>query len=344
MRIPFCTFFCFLFLFTSEICADGILSPAGTIKSPDNKDFFQHSAISDKFNETWSYQLVFDNGTKAFINYATLYVPGSGRKIGCDLSFSNFKGKNPSVGRQYPPERLKENKSLSKISIKDEYFMEGLPGKGHRVYFTANKGGQFFVDVSFESALESKVKGNGVWTINGEKYAQYIHIPYGRITGKIAYNGDTLTVKGYGYMEHTWQTVQATDLAIRSFNFSTASAKTVYAGRIGITPNGEPWGHIIYSNDGKTTLLTPKTISDNGTVYSGKEFPKGRIQIHWIELQAPLSFDVSKPQQKFSILNNFDGWFAKQATKLMMGGEVFFYRGRSMDSQNNTIDWSFTGF
>jgi hypothetical protein len=59
-------------------------------------------------------------------------------------------------------------------------------------------------------------------------------------------------------------------------------------------------------------------------------------------IAAPLIFDTSRPQQKFSLLDNFDGWIAKQATKLIMGGNSFL-RGRSKDHNGHFIDWSFTG-
>jgi hypothetical protein len=144
-------------------------------------------------------------------------------------------------------------------------------------------------------------------------------------------------------MEHTWQTVQATDLAIRSFNVSSASMQNSYAGRIGITPEGSPWGNVLYTENGTTVSLSPLVVTDNGTAYTGKNFPKGNLRIQWKESAAPLIFDTSRPQQKFSLLDNFDGWIAKQATKLIMGGEVLFYRGRSKDHNGHFIDWSFTG-
>lgn len=313
-------------------------------RSPSAGDFLRAKKLSDKFNETWTYQFTLDNGTKAYINYATLYIPGSGEKIGCDLSFWNFKGKSYSVGRQYPPERLKEDRTKRTLNIKDEYFMNGTPGKGHHVFFSADKGGKFLVDLTFESAVASLIPGSGVWKIGSEKYAQYILIPYGRVSGKIAHDGDTLSVKGYGYMEHTWQTAQATDIAVRSLNFSANSAKKFYAGRIGFTKGGTPFGYAILADSGKTKIVVPKSVTDNGQAYTGKTFPKGNVGITWREGDAEsLTFDMGHPQQKFSILNNFDGWIAQKAIKLMMGGEVFFYRGRSQGPDGSKLDWSVTG-
>ena len=58
-----------------------------------------------------------------------------------------------------------------------------------------------------------------------------------------------------------------------------------------------------------------------------KVFPKGNVGITWRGNDAePLTIGMGHPQQKFSILNNFDGWIAQKAIKLMMGGGVFLPR------------------
>jgi len=330
--------FSFFAGFLNCVVAETVSQPTGTDRGVVQTDFFKHAAISDDFNEMWSYQFVFDNGTRAYVNYATLHIPGSGEKVGCDISFTNFKGKNQSVGRQYPPERLKEDKSKIRISVKEEYAMEGMPGKGHRVLFSANKNGKFLLDVTFESAQAGKVPGNGIWKIGEEKHAEYILIPYGRVKGKIAFNSDTIEVSGYGYMEHTWQTTDATKLAERAFNFSSPSTKA-FAGRLAVTSSGNPFGYVIHN--GKTLL--PQTISENGRIYSGKEFPKGPLKILWANSSDALTIDMSHPKEKFSLLNNFDGWIVKKAAKLMMGGEIFFWRGRSKNPEGLIFDWSITG-
>ena len=136
--------------------AANIQAPSFTERNVEKSDFFAKSIKSEKITEAWTYQFVFDNGTRAYINFATIIIPTSGKKIGCDISFYGFKGKNPNIGRQYPLERIWEFKDQNKISIKDEYVLEGLPGKGHRVFFSANKEdfGKFLLDVTFSSAIK----------------------------------------------------------------------------------------------------------------------------------------------------------------------------------------------
>lgn len=318
--------------------------PKGNVRGTTVDDFMPHQNPAKEFNETWNYQFVFDNGTRAYVGYSTLYVPSSGKKVACELSFWNFKGKSYTVGRQYPPERLVADKAKATIDIKGEYKMENKPGKGHHVYFTAEKDAKFFLDVTFESAENGKVPGDGVWGIGNERFGQYIHIPYGRVSGRIAYNDDTLTVKGYAYMDQAWQTVQATDLAARVINFSSNARNPLYAGRMFITPEGKYAGYALYNGGEGYKVAMPKEIKDGEQVYTGKKFSKGDLEISWKDESIPaLKFNTAKPFQKASFLDKIDSWFAKKAIKLATGGEIMFYRGRSEGSSGKKIDWCVTG-
>lgn len=325
--------------------AANIQAPSFTERNVEKSDFFAKSIKSEKITEAWTYQFVFDNGTRAYINFATIIIPTSGKKIGCDISFYGFKGKNPNIGRQYPLERIWEFKDQNKISIKDEYVLEGLPGKGHRVFFSANKEdfGKFLLDVTFSSANKGKVPGDGNWKIGSSHYGAAVLIPYGRVKGKIAFNSDTLEVKGYGYLEHTWQSGNPTDLAVRAFNLSEAT-RGAYAGRLALDEDGAPFGYIIEKKGDKSKILLPKEILENGKPYKGSKFPKAALQITWQNAEDTLTLDMSKPRQKFSMLENFDGWLAKKATKVMLGGEIFFWRGRTKSNEGYVYDWSITGF
>lgn len=331
-------------LCTSFAFAGDVVAPQGSVRSVSVDDFMPHQSNVKEFNETWSYQFVFDNGTRAFINYSTLHIPGAGKKVTCDMSFWNFKSKTYTVGRQYPPERLKANKATASIDINGEYAMEHKPGKDHRVLFSADKGGKFLVDVTFETAEVGKVPGNGVWKIGKETFGQYVHIPYGRVKGKIAYNEDTIAVKGYAYMDQTWQTEQATDMAARSVNFSTSARSPLFAGRVSISKSGEPFGYALYKDESGMKVASPKAIKDGSDNYNGKKFAKSDLTFEWQDASIPaLKFSVAKTLQKASLLDKVDGWFAKKAFKIAAGGEVLFYRGRSDASHGKKLDWCITG-
>ena len=77
------------FLFSASLAFAGdVVAPQGNVRNVSVDDFMPHKNSTKDFNETWSYQFVFDNGTRAFINYSTLNIPGAGYKVTCDNGLS----------------------------------------------------------------------------------------------------------------------------------------------------------------------------------------------------------------------------------------------------------------
>jgi hypothetical protein len=265
-------------------------------------------------------------------------MPNSGYKIGTQFSIWNFLGKSTNVGRQYPTERFKEDKNTNTINIKDEYLMEKMPGKGHRVLFTADKHGKYFLDLTFTSAQAAQIPGNGVFSVDGQKCGIYVLIPYGRVEGRIGINGDTVAVKGYGYMDHIWQTDVASNMAARSLIFAGSNENRM-AGRINISPKGEAYGYALSSKI--PTAILPENVLEGASAYNPKKFPS-QLTINWKNPDAsPLKFEA-KAQERFSILSKAEGFMERQLMKNAMG-EVFHLRGRAQSESHGRIDWVMSG-
>jgi len=305
-------------------------------------DFFRHPQKGDKYNEMWSYVFVLDNGTKVYVNYTWMYVPTQGFKIGTDFSIWNFNGKSYSVGRQYSTEKFIEDKNTNSISInKGDYLMEKAPGAGHRVLFSANKNGKKFLDVTFTSAVNGLVPGDGVFNVDGNKFALFVHIPYGRIKGRVGIGEDTVEVSGYGYMDHVWQNEKPAEMASRMLTLSMPSSKSFIAGRIGVAKNGTPYGYCIHTAENKSKIIYPISLLENEKKYNPKSFPKN-LTIVWNDTNiVPLKFEA-KAQETFSILSNFDGFMERNAVKLALG-ELLYKRGRSL-TEHGKLDWIIAGF
>ena len=52
-----------LLAFTATTNAADVVAPTGADRALTVKDFMPHKALTKEFNEIWSYQFVFDNGT-----------------------------------------------------------------------------------------------------------------------------------------------------------------------------------------------------------------------------------------------------------------------------------------
>jgi hypothetical protein len=315
-------------------------SPVGEARSANADDFFRHPNGSKNYSESWDYIFVLDNGAKAYVTYTWL---NSSSEIGTQISVWNFKNKSANVGRIYPKERYSENKVTNIISIKDEYKMENLPGKNHRVLFTADKNGKFFLDLKFTSAQTAKILGDGVFNVDGQKYGLYVHIPYGRVEGRIGINGDTIAVKGYGYMDHSWTSTEAINLVARSFIFTTTSMEkntSKIAGRVNVSPKGTVFGYATSIIEGGVAeLVVPIQILDNGSNYNPKKFPSN-AEIKWNKAEiSPLSFAVAY-QEKFPLLASLG---LPEIAIRVKGGEIYHLRGRSKTDSWGRVDWALSG-
>jgi len=326
----------------TSFCISAVNNPTGEARRTDAADFFRHPQKGDKYNEMWSYVFVLDNGAKVYVNYTWMYVPTQGFKIGTDFSVWNFKGKSYSVGRQYPTDRFVENKGENSINInKGDYLMEKLPGTGHRVLFSADKNGKKFLDLTFTSAVSGMVQGDGVSKVDGANFALFVHIPYGRVKGRIGIGEDTLEVQGYGYMDHAWQTEKPAEMAARTVTLSMPSAESFIAGRIGITKKGDTYGYVIQRSGNASKIIYANSALEDEKKYNPKSFPKN-LTFAWNDSTvAPLKFEA-KAQETFSILSNFDGFLERNAVKLSLGN-LLYKRGRST-TEHGKLDWVIAGF
>ncbi len=316
--------------------------PVGEVRKTNAADFFRHPQKSDKYNEMWSYVFVLDNGAKIYVNYTWMYVPTQGFKIGTDFSVWNFKGKSHSVGRQYPTDRFVEDKNTNSISInRGDYLMEKAPGVGHRVLFSADKNGKKFLDLTFTSAVDGMVQGDGISKVDGANFALFVHVPYGRVKGRLGIGNDTIEVQGYGYMDHAWQNEKPAEMAARTVTLCMPSSKSFIAGRIGITKNGQPFGYAIHRSENSSGIVYANAVLEDGKKYSPKKFPKNLTFAWHDSTVAPLKFEA-KANETFSILSNFDGFLERNAVKLSLG-DLLYKRGRST-TEMGKLDWVIAGF
>ena len=318
----------------ASVAYTAVKAPDGDERPLTSTDYLFHSTSGDGFTENWSYQFVFTNGMKAWVNFSRANIPTKGLKTGVDLTFHNFHGKKKAVAREYPKERFKQdaaNQTLSIKSGKSLFHMKGLPKKGHEVLFSTDKGKGYFLDMKFINAIPGKVPGNGTWKLNGKEkatYQQFIHIPYGQVEGRIAYGKDTISVKGYAYMDHIVSTKMSTETTNDAAIFSSPSASI--AGRLGTATKDFGRGHFGYAiefKDGKSHVLRPAKVS----------IQKKTLTTEWDNLET-YTFTSSSHKLCYSPLDNIDGNFARWAAKKILGGKVVLCGGQAT-SEKGPIDY-----
>ncbi len=321
--------FSILLLITSLSYSENWQAPQGAAKAISTKDYKKHELQGDRFTEAWSYQFFLSNGTKAYVTYSLNNLPIKGKVFGGELSLYNYKGKNKSVSREYPIHRFawkNEIKGMELTSKGTRMAVEGLPGKGHRVYYQTDKNQGFLLDLKFESAIAGKIIGDGVFRKGKAFFGQAIHIPQGRVTGILIVGKDTLQVKGVGVLEHTWQNILVSDLAAHAIQVFESNR---LSGKLLLTENeyGEEILGYGMLNDGGTwkAELFTNFMNAGKKMTANSKLPKN-IKIS--TASKTVSFKRKKDQQVYSPLDNIDGFFAKKAVKIALG-EIKVRRGKS---------------
>lgn len=308
-----------------------VTGPSGDVRSVNANDFFFHGTNSKQYNENWSYQFVFDNGTKAFVNFNRAKIPTKGLKTGVDLTFKNLAGRDAQVGREYPAERFvedKANKTLSITSGQSKFFMKGLPKKGHQVHFETDKDGGFYLDVEFKTAVIGKVPGNAKWRLDGDDDADYyhwIHTPYATVEGTIGTGSQRIKVKGYAYMDHVMSSRMATETTNKAYLFSSPGGHI--AGRIG--QGSKDYGRgvfgyaMIYRNESFHVIQPTMVDIEDKLVRSA-----------WDNLDE-FSFQSSGHKGCYSPLDNIEGSMARWAAKKILGGKIILCPGVAKSSMGS---------
>ena len=302
--------------------------PSGNDRNLNVDDFFKHPKIGKRFNELWFYAFIFDSGEKVYVSYSIMNPPLIEGKCGADISVYNFEGKNYSVARGLPQSILREIHTTNTIRIGENFCMKGLPGAGHQVYYETSKNEGFLLDLTFTSVIAGKVRGDGIFRSGDIRFAQYIHIPYGRVSGILRIGGISKEVNGYGYMEHTWQNKMVSKLA--KFAIQIFGNGNIPSGRTIIGTNhlpATPFGYSLDISSGEARVVFPRRVLGDNRTLTGNSPVPGRFQIDWISSSKEPSKFFRNDQQKYLALSTIDGFFKKKVAKLAMGGEIAFYRG-----------------
>ena len=331
-------YFIIVFIFATGALAAPVASmshPVGVDRELNVDDFFRHPKVGARFNELWFYAFVFDSGEKAYVGFSIMNPPVIGSKCGAELSIHNFRGRNYCVARGLPQSELRQNRADQTIRIGEKFHMKGLPGTGHHVSYETEKNEGFLLDVTFSSSIKGKVRGDGIFRSGETQYAQYIHIPYGRVSGTLRVGSHSKQVNGYGYMEHTWQNVLVSKLATHAIQVFGKGAMPVGRTIIGSKHySNHPFGYSLDISSEEALVVFPKSVSGNSHPLTYQSPVPDRYSIDWLLPSIKSSFLIRADQEKYFALSTVDGLLKKKAAKVALGGELVFYRGNITTDQD----------
>jgi hypothetical protein len=282
-----------------SVCA--ATPPTGVLRPMQVQDLLLVKRTPRWYNEVWSWQFLFDNGTQATLNYTWARLGFKDPVCGADLAYAGFEGRNYSVGREYPQDRFKQSASPFRIQIHPEMSAQGLPPESHHVHFETTKNQGFYLDMEFSRMVPGVVWGNGIWKVGDDNLTIVLAIPSARVKGRIAVGKDTLQVEGWAVMEHVSQTALLADIfnsSIRAFaagpepsylnlfrendggdwtgfgvEWSPSGPHLVAPGRVFVQDGGNlpPLAFSITSPDGRRLAFRRSTVAQSGSLLDGME-------------------------------------------------------------------------
>ena len=286
-----------------------ITSPLAEFKQATSADLKPRFRNQKNFNEIWSYQMLFSNGTQAFINLSRINHKGD-NNTGADMSFVNFKGGTDFVTCKYPAKKYFEYKDQGgkkKLSFHHNIWIEADENQ-QRIHFYRKKNGtRYFCDLTFTEMVpglipieeEAKLAG-------GQTAGLIIQFPKAKVHGKIALNNDTIQVSGVAYSDHTYQSDLPTELISYGSRFFRVD-EGVHAGLVLRSQKGTVFGYTLEEDGNEIKLKVPLSINKDGTHIKYKS-----------SVDKWSGFQRTQKWQVLDELGSIGGFFAKKlATDLI---------------------------
>jgi len=298
--------------------------PSGGLRGTGAGDLLLTKRKPRYYNEVWSWQILLDDGTQVGLNFTYARLGFKDPVCGADLSVAGFKGRNFTVGREYPEDHLQQGGNPVRLQIHPDIWFQGQPPAGHHVHFATTKNEGYFLDLEFSQMVPGVAWGNGVFALDDGDLGISVPIPSARVSGRLAVGGDTVKVEGWAVMEHMRQTALLGDLVDETFRGFRTGPNPAYLNVF--KEKGEGWsGFGVEWKDGKPQLLTPAAI---GVASGGGINPPVRVDFASRE-GAHIVMDRRTVGQANSILDGMEG-VTRWVVKNFMG-DVRLARGRTSD-------------
>jgi hypothetical protein len=318
-----------------------VQTPTGDLRTATMADLKPHPSSSKTYNEFWTYQFYFEGDIQACLNFSRVNAGSFKSPVcGADLGIIGLKGRNFVVAREYDKSNFIFTDSLSQLRVHENIWFQGKLPEEHRVHFvTTKRGVSYYLDLAFTDILPGKVWGDGIFKVDGDQVGIFIHIPYAKVSGRMAVNGDTMDVKGRAYMDHTYQT----DLAPKLVNGGYRYVSRTPPLNVGyfLQPNSGtlPVGYGLKEENGSLRLMKPSALKTLTTARSLDVTVPSTLEIDFKDsTKTVLKRDDER--YRLSFLWEFN-WLEKRAIRAVMGGEVKTFKGMGTLDSSQHVGYDF---
>lgn len=291
------------------------------------KDVKDHPLGTSTYNEFWTYHFQLNDSIYMVLNFSRANLGKIKDPVcGADLVLLGFRNKNYAVAREYPLDKYIWNNEQQSLNVHKDIWFKGALPKEHEVFFKTTKNNiSYHIQLNFSQITNGLTLGSGEFKVGSDRVGMFLHIPKAEVQGIIAIQNDTIPVKGYVSMDHTYQSNMGTKISERGWRYQSFKSKAEVAYLI--QPKGESrlLGFIATEKDSGNWGLEPVTQWHFGKMHSvkGIDVPES-MSLFTSKDQIQLSLGNSR--HIHSVLSEFSG-LSKMVVKQFMGGELLMVRG-----------------
>jgi hypothetical protein len=338
MRIP--ALLALALLFVAVITAAARV-PEGGLRPHTPEDLGPEPRPGRTHNEFWTWQFLFGDGIQAQLNISRVHFGSFKDPVsGADLALMGFRGRNHFVAREYPLRNFSWDPSTARLGVHANIHAEGFPPGEHRVRFATRKDGRdYLLELAFEAMTPGVVWGDGEFRVGGgERISLFLHVPRAKVHGRIAVDGDTLEVRGVGWMDHTRQTQFGTRLMDAGYRYVVTSGRV--EGGYFFQNGSSVFGYGVRVGPAGPELLRPQSVTASERSSWGGHFVPGRLEFG-LEGRPPVTVARVESRQRTSVLQEL-GSFERMGARMFLGGELFGYRGLARVDDSLPAVFSYT--
>jgi hypothetical protein len=318
-------------LVPSGVQAQTVFYPNGTFQDTDGDDFIAKNLPSKYYNELWTYHINLENGVQLIYTFMINdFGSFKDRATGVKLSVTWTDGNTYVVNKKYDPSTFitEPDNNYIRLHPTRPYWAKGSFNDKHRLFFHNTKEGvQYDLDLTLYDIAQGKTLGDGTYKVGNNELGIALLIPHAKVKGFVAINGDTLNVKGVGYMDHIYQNNLSSEIIDRSYRIKTGDAQNgMFFHFLSLKNSGiqSPIGYGVGYTNGIPHMLTPSQIervSSDSKVHDLDTHVK--IKPYQSEM---LNIKVKKHMDTYSLLNELGG-IKKFLAKQVIGGELIEMSG-----------------
>jgi len=315
--------------------------PQGALRRDTQTDFAPQPGPGKTHNEFWTWQFLLNDGIQVQLNMSRVHFGKFKDPVcGADLAIMQPGGRSSFVAREYPLSNFKWNPSEGLLSVHSNIWSEGYPPREHRVVFGTSKSGKdYFLDLTFEKMMPGAVWGDGLFRVGGgETVALFIHIPKARVKGRLLLGGDTIAVRGFGWMDHSRQSQFGTRFMDAAYRYAVTAGRA--EGGYFFSDKSNVFGYGVREENGALTLVKPSAINvSERSSWGGLAVPK-RLMIE-AGVGASVRLLRTEDRQRTSVLQEL-GSLERMGARMYLGGELLGYRGVGLVDDSLPAVYSFT--